>query len=528
VSLPARRGGLLARPWTLAFAAVALVLVALHLADLGGSPPGLYNDEAAIGYNAWAVAHYGIDEHGTRLPLFFQSFGEYKNPVYIYALAPFTWVLPLTPYVVRLPAALFGMATCAAAALLAWELTRSRRVTLLALVTAGIEPWLVQESRLGFEVISMVAVLMLALWFLARAHRDDSAGWFAWAGVALALSVLAYTTGRIFGLIMMVIVAASYLTPGVRRSLQWLWMLPSMVVVCIALLTYSAGNPGALTARFNSVSIGWDHPGLGTVIGRFTSNYVTYWGFPFLTTHGDLNLRHNTGFGGMLLVTTVPAIVLGAAICVRRFRHDAFCRMLVLGVLAAPAPAAATAEATPHSLRAALMLPFLLAFSVYGWQALVQVLTTRRLVALALAGAVCVEAGGFFYDLYVQYPGRALGYFDAGQGEAIATAAQLAGGHEVYLSNSLDAPYIQALFHLRPDPNAYVRNGLDVLHMRVADAAAIAADAQPGDYMVLMPGDPLPSGAQVVLVEQQTVGNGPTQIYQPDSRVVQLAVVARR
>jgi len=34
-------------------------------------------------------------------------------------------------------------------------------------------------------------------------------------------------------------------------------------------------------------------------------------------------------------------------------------------------------------------------------------------------------------------------------------AAQLAGGHEVLLSTSLDAPYIQALFYLKPDPLSY-------------------------------------------------------------------------
>jgi hypothetical protein len=528
VSLRARRDALLARPWTIAFAATALVLLVLRLVDLGGSPPGLYNDEASVGYNAWAIAHHGVDEHGAQMPLFFQAFGEYKNPVYIYTLAPFTWVLPLTPYVVRLPAALFGLAACAAAAALAWELTRSRRVTLLVLITAGVEPWLVQESRLGFEVIAMVSLLMIALWCLARAHRDDSAVWFAWAGVALALSVLAYSTGRVFGVLLIAVIAVSHLTPVVRRCIRWLWMLPSMVAVYIALLVYNANHPGALTARFDVITIAWDHPPLGTLIGRFLVNYVTYWGFPFLITHGDPNPRHNPGFGGMLLVVTVPAIVLGAAICVRRFRSDAFCRILVLGALAAPGPAAVTAETTPHSLRAALMLPFLLALSVYGWQALVQVLTTRRLVALALAAAVCVEAGGFFYDLYVQYPGRALAYFDAGEGDAVVAAARLAGPHAVYLSGSLDLPYIQALFYLRPDPNQYALQGLDVLHMRVEDAASIAADAQPGDYMVLSPGDAVPSGAHLVLAEQQTVSTGPPEVGLPDTRVVQLAVVAQR
>lgn len=524
----ARARALLAQPWTLTFAAVSVLIVVLHLADLNGSPPGLYNDEASIGYNAWAVAHYGVDEHGAHLPLFFQAFGEYKNPVYIYLLAPFTLVFPLTAYVVRLPAALFGLLICAAAAMAAWHLTRSRRVTLLVLITAAIEPWTVQESRLGFEVISQVALLMVVIWFLVRADREDSPRWFGSCGVALALSVIAYSTGRLVGAMVMVIVAICYLTPARRRVRSWAWMLVPMIGVYVSLLVYNSRNPGALTARFGSISIGWDNPGFATLVGRFVANYVTYWGVPFLATHGDGNPRHNPGFGGMLLVSTLPAIILGAAICIRRFRDDTLCRILVLGALAAPLPAAITAEATPHSLRAASMLPFLLAFSIFGWQALVRALSARHVAALALAAAVAVESGAFFYDLYVEYPGRALGWFDAGQGDAIAAAARLAQGHEVWLSDQLDAAYIQVLFALEPDPHAYVRDGLDAVHMRIASASAIAAGAQPGDIIVLMPTDPVPSGAQVVLREEQTVGTGPAMIYQPASRTVELAVVARR
>lgn len=515
-------------PWTVAFAAASLLLLVLHFVALDSSPPGLYGDEASIGYNAWAVAHYGVDEHGARLPLYFQAFGEYKNPVYLYALVPFTWFLPLTAYVVRLPAALFGLATCAGAAMLAWQVTRSRLATLLTLLTAGFTPWLVQESRLGFEVISMVALLMLALWFLARAMENDSTRWHVWSGVMLALSVFAYTTMRAFGLGMVLVLGMAMLWPGARRSGRWFWSLPPVAAAYVVLLIYAVRNPGNLTARYGIVGIGFDNPPIVTLVWRFVTNYLTYWGYPFLFTRGDFNIRHNTQFGGMLLVTSLPAIALGAAICVQRFRRDAFCRVLVLGALAAPVPAALTAEGTPHSLRAVLMLPFLLGFSAYGWQKLAKVLTARRAVAAALALAVCVESGGYFYDMFIQYPGRALVPFDTGEAPAIARAAQLAGGHQVFLSNSLDAPYIQALFAMKPDPNAYVRQGLEVIHMQLDDGSAIGDDAQPGDIMVLSPDDPLPSGATVLFTERRTVGTGTVQVYNPPSKVVTLVVVARR
>ena len=81
-----------------------------NLVDLVGSPPGLYVDEASIGYNAWTIAHFGVDEHGIHFPLFFEAFGEYKNPVYVYAVAALVRFLPLTVAVERFPAAIFGLA----------------------------------------------------------------------------------------------------------------------------------------------------------------------------------------------------------------------------------------------------------------------------------------------------------------------------------------------------------------------------------------------------------------------------------
>jgi hypothetical protein len=175
-----------------------------------------------------------------------------------------------------------------------------------------------------------------------------------------------------------------------------------------------------------------------------------------------------------------------------------------------------------------LVLPFLLAFSAYGWQALASVLSTQRLVAAALGAAVCVESGGYFYDMFVQYPGRAVTAFDTGEGPAIERAAQLAEGHRVILSTSLDAPYIQALFYLRPDPGAFVRDGLGALNMRADAPDVMAQDAEPGDVIVLSPSNPLPDGATVLYVERRTVGTGSLQVYAQPSQTVSLAVVARR
>ncbi len=496
-------------PWPVAFGVAFAAIAALHLVALGTSPPGLYVDEASIGYNAWSVAHTARDEHGHFLPFYFEAFGEYKNPVYIYALAPFTWVLPLTPYVVRLPAALFGLLTCAMLALFAHVVTRSRAVALLTLVTAGITPWLVQESRLGFEVISMVALLAVMLWCLARALEGDSWRWYAAAGAALGLSTFAYSTGRAFTL---AAVLALVLSVGrLARSNRWAAALVAPLASVAAIAVYNLVHDGAITARFNAIGITADHPGPLTLVQRFAGNYVDYWNVPFLFTHGDSNLRHSTGFGGMLLVTTLPLLLAGIAVCVRRWREP-LPRFLLIAAVLAPAPAALTAEGTPHSLRAATMLPFLLALMVYGWAALLPRLATRRVVAAVLGAAVLVEAGGYIGDMFTAYPGRALAAFDTGEAAAIAEAGSIAGGkHDVWISTTLEGATIEALFALHPDPPAEGADdqaALARIGVHVEDSASIGIDARAGDMLVLSGADPVPQRARVVLVDRRTTGDG--------------------
>src|SRR3954451_5299397 len=75
------------RTWIWVLAAIALIAAALFFVRITRNPPGFYIDESSIAYNAHTIAQTGADENGARWPLYFRAFGDYKNPVYIYALA---------------------------------------------------------------------------------------------------------------------------------------------------------------------------------------------------------------------------------------------------------------------------------------------------------------------------------------------------------------------------------------------------------------------------------------------------------
>ncbi len=506
--------GWLRTPWGAALSVTVAVVVAQRLAGLGYSPPGLYNDEASIGYNAWAIAHYGVDEHGARMPLYFQAFGEYKNPLYIYMLAPLTWFLPFTAATVRLPAALCGVGICLGVAGTAWAVTRDRLVTWLALVTAWLTPWAALQSRVAFEVVTMVLCLTLALWCFARGAAEGArSGWRWAAGTFLALSVFAYSTGRAFALLLVVAMILS----RDRSFLPSRRALPVLVPVGVAYIVlglYGLHNPDALSSRFDHIGITADAPGAVVLAARFVRNYATYFGVPFLLTNGDAYLRHNTGYGGQLLVATLPILLAGVWGCLRR-RGEPVPRLLLVGLAVAPVPAALTFDDTPHALRAATMLPFLLGLMVYGWAEVLPLLRSRRALAMLAGMAVAIDGAGFLWDLYARYPDRTVtgavvsglagtyptgNWFDAGQQEAIQRGHALAAGHHLWLSRSLDQPGIQALFALTPapvrDPGPDDTDELAAAGVTVLDdAVAIGANAQVGDVMVLAPGETPPARA---------------------------------
>jgi hypothetical protein len=510
LDVEARRARLHRRLWACGIAVVALLVVLRNLIDLSGSPPGLYVDESSIAYNAWTIAHFGVDEHGVHLPLFFEAFGEFKNPIYVYSVAALARFLPLTATVERLPAALFGLAVVAFLTGAAWRLTGSRALTFATLVLTALTPWVVIESRVGFETISWVALLSGALWCLSS--RVPTPRQFGWAGVFLGFAIFGYTTARLeVGLIAIAIALAW----GVRRTPGWWRVLVPIAVGYAVLGTYMLLNPGALTARFAYLNIWADGAPLNVVTGRFVTNYFTSIGPRFLFMSGDANPRQNTQIGGMLLWVMAPLLVAGILVCWQR-RREPLIRFLVLGIVFAPIAGALTFIESGHALRASGMLPFLVLLGVLGMDGMRRGLTSRvglrRAATGVLAAGMLAQAAYFTVDLYTAYPNLAAPAFDTGEIAAISTAHDMAAGHPVYLSSTLDQPYINAFFAFLPPPPTHdviddATPGLTALGMQVIAPGLAESQATVGAMLVLAATDPAPPGDWTLVASERAPAN---------------------
>ncbi len=465
-------------------------VVASHLVGLDAAPPGLHNDEASIGYNAWTIAHYGADQYGNHWPLLFRDFGDYKGPISTYVLAPLTLFLPLTSAVTRLPSAFAGIALAFVAALLAWRLARSRALALLIMLESAFEPWFFHTARINLEAdLFTVLCFVTALAALARSS-DDTLGPrnHIVAGAALGLAPLAAQPGRFFAIVFLALLVATHF-----NSLRWKRLVIVSAPVIITTTVLFVATPSGAAARLSDVSV-FAHQSLLGGVGAWFGHYLQYLNPDFLFIHGDPNLRHSSGFGGLLFLTAIPILLLGIVACIRRWREP-MCRLALAGMIIAPLGPAITGGISAR--RDVVFLPFLILALIYGWQAALALLRGHRVrIALATACAA-VAAGAYFADYAIAYPSRAAAAFDAGEVPAIVAAHESAGAHTIFVSAQLqDVPEL-ALFAILPPPSP--SDTLSRLHMTVLTSTAqLLASAQAGDVAILSGTDPVPAGFTLI------------------------------
>ena len=131
------------RPALVIAAAAVVLVVSFQLWVSPRNPPGFLDDEAAFALNGYTLAHGLRDQDGARLPVFFPSFGDYKNAAFSYALAPAMAVFGPSKAAARATAAVFGLAAVLLVGLIGYR-RAGPWVGLAAAVGAGLTPWLFQ------------------------------------------------------------------------------------------------------------------------------------------------------------------------------------------------------------------------------------------------------------------------------------------------------------------------------------------------------------------------------------------------
>lgn len=362
----------------------------VRIYNLTDVPFGFHGDEAAVGYNAYTILHYGTDEYGTPFPVFFKSFGEYKDPIEIYSTVPFILFFGLTEFATRLPSVIYGIFSLLAIYLLTLELFRfeknKRTTAILAMFFLAVSPWAIQYSRVAYELMPFVFFTTFGLFLFLRAQTHPKI--LPIAIVTLALALYSYFTGRFFIPLLGIELIILYFKFFLAHKKETCISIILLAIILIPFVQSLISQHGL--ARWDQTNIFAFPPKNESILNEIGINYLDHFSFTFLFTQGNNAMPGNqilrdavNGMGALYLFQ-FPLIILGIYFLFKRenkIRDKTFLLLLLLFILY-PTGAMFAGDGTPISRRSVIgVIPFQILSAVGGAFLIELILKTKKFYA---------------------------------------------------------------------------------------------------------------------------------------------------
>ncbi|KKW11374.1 MAG: hypothetical protein UY48_C0020G0002 [Candidatus Gottesmanbacteria bacterium GW2011_GWB1_49_7] len=481
---------------------ISVVLLALILAigatvrfmGLGVIPPGLADDEADKGYDAYSLLTTGKDQWGASWPLLaFKGFGDYRTPLYTYLTVPTVKLFGLTPFAVRLPSALFGSFTILCVYVLVGELFReSKRAQTLALLSAALlalSPWHIGMSRMAMEVTVSVFLVIVGMYvFLLGRERNTLV---PVAGFVFALSVYAYPAHVVFVPVVMGLLIGIYRESYVKKILP-LTILALTVFFLIAVPIAVAGN-SASAVRTRQVNLTNDS-GIVDLVNekrgacmlhlpgpvcrvvfnkyyvffeKFIDNYIHHFSPNLLSISGTSTQHSILPDRGLLYLVELPLLILGVYTAFRtKSRAGIF---ITLFLLVSAIPDSITSDG--HYGRFFISLPAWQILISLGLVHLSQLGKAKLLLLPAVSLLYFAEIGSFAFEYTTYFPYRYSIYSHYGYRELVDNIERVAPEYDkIFVSSRANdaKQYIFYVFYTKYDPESFqrgerVEKGIDSL-----------------------------------------------------------------
>lgn len=454
--------------------AILLLAALLRFYQLGEVPHGMTWDEAAIGYNGFAIWETRRDEWLTFLPISFWSFGDYKAPLAIYFNGLFTTVFGMNLWAVRLPFVLAGLGSGLSMIYLTrvlWQhsgakLAEARWFALLSGGLLAVSPWHLHFSRAGFESGMALMFLLWALYFFFQALRVKEYRRqvidFCLAAVGLVASIYSYHSAKIVVPLLAVSLLIGFRKQLVKRAKPAL-ISAGLGVIGLAPFIYDSFFGKGLT-RASTLVIGQGNSLIADVI-LVAKQWLAHLTPRFLLMGETTTFRHGDGSWGVLLLTTAVLVLLGFWSLLKN-RNKALlvikiaALLIVIGLL----PAALGAE-VPHSNRSLLALPGFLLLAGGG----VRVVLNSKLTAVAkqaILGSLLLFHGllviSYLQHYYSVFARESAADWQDGYLETFTYTLPYERGEagrepvdKIIFTSDYGQPYIYALFARETNPIEY-------------------------------------------------------------------------
>ena len=425
---------------------VALILIVvlgfgLRFYKLGMAPPSISWDEAAVGYNAWTILHWGKDEWGRTLPLVFKSFEDYKHPLHVYLTVPFIAIFGPTDFGVRAPSAFFGVANIIVVFFLVRQMFKKDYLALVTALVLAISPYNIDFSRFNHELNFVIFFFMAGLYCFFRGLEKKN--WLLPLGFAfLGLDLLGYHSAKIIVPAVLVLLLLLYF----RKLIQ----IRRLFAVGIISFSFFAAllfiEPQLLgTARIEQTSSSQDRN-----VQVIVTKYLSHFSSTFLFTNGDTNPRLSSQTG-MFYPIDAPFLIIGLLGCIWLIVKNRQKESLVVlaWALLAPIPASFSSE-FPHAGRAMFMTGSWHIIIAFGIIAAISQWKDKYLAIGMVLFAVIMygqDSTRYLRNYYLEYSDRYAIDWQYGMSQVADFVSKHPEYYRVYMTNIRQQPYIFFLFY---------------------------------------------------------------------------------
>jgi len=443
-------------------------------------PPGLFGDEVDTGYQAYSILKTGRDYFGNRFPIHFQSFGDWRVPLYIYFDTIFIAFLGLNELAVRLPAVILGTLGILLTFFLANKLTGSKKIGLISAFLLAVSPWHFHISRVGLEVIFLPVLFPLGLLLFWKGLEKKKGWFFGLSGFVLGLTPYAYNTPKLFLPLILVVSLVIWRKEIIKNKKQTFVFLVILFFVLLPILIEFFR--GTAQARFLGISIfnnqqvaekvrlareSCDYQG---VMERILHNKVVFWFDDFVKNYllaispsflfgsGDSNPRHSIGSRGEMYLWELPFLFLGLIIVfLKAFKkQDRFFQFLLCWLVLAPIPSSLTMNGGNHALRLFLFLPWLEIVVALGVKEFFSYFNSKKIKVLFLrflAVVILISSFYYFHHYFVHYPKISGRWWNYGYREVFEYVNKVENKYQkIYISPSWEPSLVYSLFYGKFSP----------------------------------------------------------------------------
>ncbi len=461
---------------------IFLICLILRLYKLSNIPYGFHVDEAKAGWNAYSILKTGMDDKGNFLPLYYDSFGDFRPTGLLYIIIPSLAIFGPTIFGVRFSVALIGSLTVFPLMFILNELFKKNKVIgVIGAFLISFNPWHIIASRSTSESVVSIFFSLWGIYFLLKTFRNQNFKNVIYSLFFFIISYFFYHNIRVLAplFVLSIILIRNLLN---KQSNKYFYSI--LIFVGVTIATFVFMSSGEARGRLSQVGIKSDfrvldevtnmpieegqnnvfiarmfHNKIASYIRIFLEEYREYFSTDFLIGSSYKPNRYFVPQIGLFTYIEFILFMLGVAFLAKNKKI----LFIVLLLLLSPIPAAVTIEDTPNMQRAIFMIPFMIIIMALGFINLIDTLNRFKFIKFLVIFLYFVNFI-YFWHMYLVHQKMSIAsyYRDGGNVELVEKLSEVKNSYEkIYLTNTPDSLYPWFGLLLKKDPkifNAIIHN----------------------------------------------------------------------